>query len=86
MHVVLTRGARVQGRSAQGEGVGVSSDAELVGGARIRHVFQAIFASALDNLDPCNGLTDEQARPCAAHVSALAGRALPGTCSRRLRL
>lgn len=54
---------RVQGRSAQRDGVGVSGDAALVGGARIRHVFQAIFASALDHLDPCNGLTDEQARP-----------------------
>jgi dynamin 1-like protein len=41
----------------------------LIGGARIRHVFQTIFGGVLDSLDPCNGLTDEQVR--AGEDSAL---------------
>lgn len=42
-------------------------ECSLLGGARIRHVFQDIFAAKLDELDPCAGLSDEQAR-AAGHT------------------
>ena len=53
----------LQGKPWKGVPGGVMGHEALVGGARIRHVFQAIFCGALDALDSCNGLTDEQVRP-----------------------
>lgn len=51
-------GDMLHGRSAH-----VAGQAQLIGGARIRHVFQQIFVAAIDHLDACCGLTDEQVRP-----------------------
>lgn len=42
----------------------------LVGGARIRHIFHAIFGAALEGIDPCVGMTDDQVRLAGSTVSA----------------
>ncbi|GAB2260180.1 hypothetical protein Droror1_Dr00011035 [Drosera rotundifolia] len=38
------------------------STSELSGGARIRFIFQAIFVKRLEEVDPCEGLTDDDIR------------------------
>ncbi|XP_052730726.1 dynamin-related protein 3A isoform X2 [Vigna angularis] len=38
------------------------STSELFGGARIHYIFQSIFVRSLEEVDPCEGLTDEDIR------------------------
>lgn len=38
------------------------STKELCGGARIRHIFQSIFVKSLEEVDPCEDLTDDDIR------------------------
>ncbi|XP_076886606.1 dynamin-related protein 3A-like [Bidens hawaiensis] len=38
------------------------STSELSGGARIHHIFQSIFIKSLEEVDPCEDLTDEDIR------------------------
>uniref|UniRef100_A0A803NC00 Dynamin-type G domain-containing protein n=1 Tax=Chenopodium quinoa TaxID=63459 RepID=A0A803NC00_CHEQI len=38
------------------------STSELSGGARIHYIFQCIFVKSLENVDPCDGLPDEDIR------------------------
>ncbi|KAK9273908.1 hypothetical protein L1049_018720 [Liquidambar formosana] len=38
------------------------STKELSGGARIRYIFQSIFVKSLEDVDPCDDLTDEDIR------------------------
>lgn len=38
------------------------STSELSGGARIHYIFQSIFVKSLEEVDPCDGLTDEDIR------------------------
>jgi len=38
------------------------STAELAGGARIHYIFQSIFVKCLEEVDPCDDLTDEDIR------------------------
>lgn len=38
------------------------STSELSGGARIHYIFQSIFVKSLEEVDPCEGLTDEDIR------------------------
>ncbi|XP_077223193.1 dynamin-related protein 3A-like isoform X2 [Tasmannia lanceolata] len=38
------------------------STTELSGGARIRYIFQSIFVKSLEEVDPCDDLTDEDIR------------------------
>uniref|UniRef100_A0A0D6R8X3 Dynamin-type G domain-containing protein n=1 Tax=Araucaria cunninghamii TaxID=56994 RepID=A0A0D6R8X3_ARACU len=38
------------------------STAELFGGARIHYIFQSIFVKSLEEVDPCDDLTDEDIR------------------------
>ncbi|KAH9798702.1 Dynamin-related protein 3A [Citrus sinensis] len=48
--------AMVDGRSQE------ISTKELSGGARIRYIFQSIFVKTLEEVDPCQDLTDEDIR------------------------
>ncbi|KAH9760239.1 dynamin-1-like protein [Citrus sinensis] len=48
--------AMVDGRSRE------ISTKELSGGARIRYIFQSIFVKTLEEVDPCQDLTDEDIR------------------------
>ncbi|CAI8607417.1 unnamed protein product [Vicia faba] len=38
------------------------STSELSGGARIHYIFQSIFVGSLEEVDPCEGLTDDDIR------------------------
>ncbi|KAF5190970.1 Dynamin-related protein 3a [Thalictrum thalictroides] len=38
------------------------STTELIGGARIHYIFQSIFVKSLEEVDPCDGLNDEDIR------------------------
>ncbi|KAE8727265.1 Dynamin-related protein 3B [Hibiscus syriacus] len=38
------------------------STSELSGGARIHYIFQSIFVKSLEDVDPCEGLTDDDIR------------------------
>jgi dynamin 1-like protein len=38
------------------------STTELVGGVRIHYIFQSIFVKCLEEVDPCDDLTDEDIR------------------------
>ncbi|MCH84369.1 dynamin-related protein 3A-like, partial [Trifolium medium] len=38
------------------------STSELSGGARIHYIFQSIFVRSLEEVDPCEGLTDDDIR------------------------
>ncbi|CAJ1936152.1 unnamed protein product [Sphenostylis stenocarpa] len=38
------------------------STSELSGGARIHYIFQSIFVKSLEEVDPCDGLTDDDIR------------------------
>ncbi|PIA46028.1 hypothetical protein AQUCO_01600356v1 [Aquilegia coerulea] len=38
------------------------STTELIGGARIHYIFQSIFVKRLEEVDPCDGLNDEDIR------------------------
>ncbi|XP_057530949.1 dynamin-related protein 3A-like [Amaranthus tricolor] len=46
----------VEGKS---EGISIS---ELSGGARVHYIFQSIFVKSLEEVDPCDGLSDEDVR------------------------
>ncbi|XAR69970.1 hypothetical protein NMG60_11001766 [Bertholletia excelsa] len=48
--------AMVDGKSQE------MSTKELSGGARIHHIFQSIFVKSLEEVDPCEDLTDEDIR------------------------
>ncbi|KAK8624808.1 hypothetical protein V6N13_089694 [Hibiscus sabdariffa] len=38
------------------------STSELSGGARIHYIFQSIFVKSLEEVDPCEDLTDDDIR------------------------
>ncbi|CAL9123769.1 unnamed protein product [Musa acuminata var. zebrina] len=44
------------------EGKNELSTAELCGGARIHYIFQSIFVKSLEEIDPCEDITDEDIR------------------------
>eukprot|EP00775_Hariotina_reticulata_P001703 gene1703-2048_t len=64
---------------AQGAPQGHSEDmplSELMGGARIRHIFMEVFGQQLRALDPFRELTDEDVRTAIKNSSGVAGTLL----------
>lgn len=49
---------------------------ELAGGARIRHIFQAVFTAGLDGMDPCAELSDEDVRTAIKNSGGIKGSLL----------
>ncbi|KAK1264101.1 Dynamin-related protein 3A [Acorus gramineus] len=47
------------------------STSELSGGARIHYIFQSIFVKSLEEVDPCDGLTDEDIRTAIQNATGL---------------
>ncbi|KAJ7516642.1 hypothetical protein O6H91_22G065700 [Diphasiastrum complanatum] len=45
------------------------STSELAGGARIHYIFQAIFVKSLEEVDPCDDLTDEDIRTAVQNAT-----------------
>ncbi|WJX26425.1 Dynamin-related protein 3A [Trifolium repens] len=45
------------------------STSELSGGARIHYIFQSIFVKSLEEVDPCEGLTDDDIRTAMQNAS-----------------
>ncbi|KAH7284156.1 hypothetical protein KP509_34G041800 [Ceratopteris richardii] len=45
------------------------STSELAGGARIHYIFQNIFVKSLDEVDPCDDLTDEDIRTAVQNAT-----------------
>lgn len=45
------------------------STSELAGGARLHYIFQSIFVKSLDEVDPCDDLTDEDIRTAVQNAT-----------------
>ena len=49
---------------------------QLAGGARLRHVFRDVFVRALDALDPCSELSDDDVRTAVKNAGGVRGTLL----------
>ncbi|KAG4948319.1 hypothetical protein JHK84_041770 [Glycine max] len=58
----VNTGMRLGSFSSMLEGKNEMSTSELSGGARIHYIFQSIFVKSLEEVDPCEDLTDDDIR------------------------
>lgn len=55
---ILSKYSEAFSSVVEGKSEGISTS-ELSGGARIHYIFQSIYVRSLEDVDPCDGLSDE---------------------------
>lgn len=58
---ILSKYSEAFSSLVEGKSEGISTS-ELSGGARIHYIFQSIYVKSLEDVDPCDGLSDEDIR------------------------